>query len=570
MNTRTRTQGGRKRQVQPARFQQKKTIFVTRFTAHPTIKHTIPMKHFLSVVLCLVSCIHMMAQGSLSALLPMPNDISLKPSGVCFTINARKTSIAIDTEELAFAAEQLRDIIYRYTQENVNISRNGKGNVRLMLDPSLPNREQYSIDVSKNGITIRGASRGAVFYGVLTLEQILMGDVCQTARHKVSGLSINDAPRFGYRAFMLDPARHFLPVESVKFFIDQMARYKYNVLQLHLTDDQGWRVYIDKHPRLASKEHYTKENIREIVRYAAERNITVVPELDIPGHTSALLAVYPGFKCVNKDSIRIDVGETVNMMLCASAEGVYDVIDDIIAEVADMFPAEYIHLGGDEAAIAENWAKCPRCRKLMEQLGYRQPSQLMIPFFARVMDSVRKHGKRTILWCELDNIYPPANDYLFPYPKETVLVTWRNGLTPKCIELTRRHGHHLIMAPGEYAYLDYPQYKGDLPEFNNWGMPITTLETCYRLDPGYGEEEQGHIMGIMATLWGEAIGDINRATYMAFPRGLALAEAGWTGMEHRDWPSFKSRLYPNIMSLMKRGVSVRVPFETEQNIDAYR
>lgn len=371
---------------------------------------------------------------------------------------------------------------------------------------------------------------------------------------------------------MLDPARNFLPVESVKFFIDQMAQYKYNVLQLHLTDDQGWRVHIDKYPRLASKDHYTKEDIKEIVRYAGQRNIMVVPEVDIPGHTSAMLAVFPKLKCGNKDSVSVEIGKTVNMMLCASADGVYSVIDDIIKEIAEMFPAEYIHLGGDEAAIADNWAKCPRCRKLMDKWGYSEPSQLMIPFFANVMKSVKKNGKRTILWCELDNIYPPANDYLFPYPKETVLVSWRGGLTPKCLELTHNHGNQLIMAPGEYAYLDYPQYKGDFPEFNNWGMPITTLETCYRFDPGYGQarEKQEHIMGVMATLWGEAIKDINRATYMAYPRGLALAEAGWTDMENRDWKSFKNRMYPNIMRLMKHGVSVRVPFEIEQKLNNYK
>ena len=143
------------------------------------------------------------------------------------------------------------------------------------------------------------------------------------------------------------------------------------------------------------------------------------------------------------------------------------------------------------------------------------------------------------------------------------LITWRAGLTPKCIELTAKHGNPLIMAPGEYTYLDYPQLKGDLPEFKNWGMPVTTLETCYRFDPGYGlpAAQQAHILGITGTLWGEAMQDINRVTYMTYPRGLALAEAGWTQMEHRSWDSFKERMYPNLMNLMKHGVFVRVPFE---------
>ena len=197
---------------------------------------------------------------------------------------------------------------------------------------------------------------------------------------------------------------------------------------------------------------------------------------------------------------------------------------------------------------------------MMENAGYEKPSQLMIPFFNRMLDIVRKNGKEAILWCELDNIWPPANDYLFPYPNDVTLVTWRNALTPKCIELTEKYGHELIMAPGEHAYLDYPQWRGDLPEFNNWGMPLSTLENCYKLDPGYGRpaEEQAHVLGVMGTLWAEAIPNIHRATYMAFPRAMALAEAGWTEMPQRSWESFKERLFPNLYDLIKSGVSVRV------------
>ena len=530
------------------------------------------MKLLLFVSFTCAFCLQVMAQDNFSALLPLPNEISRKGGESCFTVDGKKTLISYESEELEFAAEMLQEVLMRNMNERVGLSEGGNGALKLILDPTLENREQYIIDVGRKGVVIRGATRGAVFYGVVTLEQLLMGDVCLTSQKKIRGVRINDRPRFGYRAFMLDPARNFLPVESVKFFIDIMSKFKYNVLQLHLTDDQGWRVYIEKYPRLASKKHYTKEELKEIIRYAEQRNITVVPELDIPGHTSAMLSVFPEFKCVNRDSVPIVVGKTVNMMLCASADGVYSVLDNIIKEVAEIFPSEYIHLGGDEAAVAENWAKCRRCAGLMKKMGYSKPAQLMIPFFGQVMESVRRAGKKTILWCELDNIYLPVTDYLFPYPKETVLVSWRGGLTPKCLEFTRRYGNSVIMAPGEYAYLDYPQYVGDFPEFNNWGMPVTTLETCYRFDPGYGQPQEGqeHVMGIMATLWGEAIKDINRATYMAYPRGLALAEAGWTEMENRSWESFKSRMYPNLMSLMKQGVSVRVPFEIQQNLNKYR
>lgn len=220
------------------------------------------------------------------------------------------------------------------------------------------------------------------------------------------------------------------------------------------------------------------------------------------------------------------------------------------------------HIGID-SHTEQNWATCPDCRELMKELGYEEASQFMAPFFGKILETVRQYGKKAILWCELDNIWPPANEYLFLYPTDVTLVTWRNALTPKCIELTRKDGHRLIMALGEHTYLDYPQYPGDLPEHNNWGMPVTTLEQSYRLDPGYGlpMEEQEHITGVMGTLWAEAIKDINRVTYMAFPRAMAIAEAGWSNIEQRSWESFKERIYPNITDMMKSGVSVRIPFE---------
>lgn len=250
-------------------------------------------------------------------------------------------------------------------------------------------------------------------------------------------------------------------------------------------------------------------------------------------------------------------------MLCANNDKVYSLYKDILTEVASIFPAPYIHLGGDEAIIETNWGKCKHCQSLMKQLGYTKPTELMNYFFGKILPVVRENGKKPMLWCELDNIRMPAHEYLFDYPKDAVLITWRYGLTPLCMELTARHGNTLIMAPGEYTYLDYPQYKNDFPEFNNWGMPVTTLETAYQFDPGYGlpASQQAHIAGVNGTLWAEAMPDINRVTYMTYPRGLALAEAGWTQMEHRDWESFKKRIYPNLSELMKRGVSVRVPFE---------
>lgn len=519
------------------------------------------MRTLICICLLLLTW-HLSAQDATSALLPMPNQVTLSKEKP-FAVRHGKTAIYWNRPELEFTARNLQHILRDRMQTEIPFSRSDRADIRLLIDPAMEGAEHYILEITPKGVTVRGATAAAVYYGVMTLDQLLLGDVCATSQKKLAAVYIDDAPRFAHRALMLDPARHFLPVDDVKFYIDQMARYKYNVLQLHLTDDQGWRVEIRKHPKLVGKDYYTQEQLADLIQYAAQCHVEIIPELDIPGHTVAILAAYPELGCTHTDTLPKVVGKTVDLMLCANNEKVYTVYRDVIKEIASLFPSRYIHLGGDEAVVEKNWTKCVCCQAMMKELGYQKASQLMIPFFGRMLSFVEDNGKTPILWCELDNIYPPANDYLFPYPKNVTLVSWRGGLTPTCLELTRKYGNPLIMAPGEYAYLDYPQLKGDLPEFNNWGMPVTTLQKSYQFDPGYGvpASEQAHIQGVMGTLWGEAIRDINRATYMTYPRGLALAEAGWTQMEHRDWESFKKRLYPNLMNLMKKGVSLRVPFE---------
>ena len=536
-------------------------------------------KRFITAIIAIAAIVAATAQSNTQALIPYPNSIEQCKGGKVFTIND-KTTISSTLPGDAFAIKELQRIVQKHLGATpaIDNGKSQKNTFSLQIDSTIEGREHYTLEVNKNGVFIKGATQGALFLALQTLEQLLIGDVCNTADKNIAHTRIDDSPRYGFRAIMLDPARHFIPVKDVKLFIDQMARFKFNVLQLHLTDDQGWRIEIKSHPELTDigafraqggsnqgpdNGYYTQEELKDIIQYAADRNIEIIPELDIPGHSVAILAAHPELGCAFRHGDKKDLGHTTNMMLCAANTDVYSIYADIIKEVAELFPSPYIHLGGDEAAVKENWAKCPDCLAMMQQMGYEKPSQLMIPFFGNILGIVRENGKKAILWCELDNIWPPANDYLFPYPTDVTLVTWRNALTPKCIELTRKYGHPLIMAPGEHAYLDYPQYPGDLPEFNNWGMPVTTLEQSYRLDPGYGlpAEEQAHIQGVMATLWAEAIRDVNRVTYMAFPRAMAIAEAGWSNMPQRSWESFKQRIYPNITQMMKDGISVRVPFE---------
>jgi len=546
-------------------------MLLTPLISIPTPKITTMNRLILFLLLLPVQILN--AQDNLSALLPLPNHIEQRQGSYHLSSNVK---ISPSTAELQFATEQLQQVFKQRFGINLNTGKNGK--IRLLLNPKIEGDEQYRLTVSAKGVTIEGKTPAGVLYGVMTLDQILLGDVVSTKQGKIQAVFIDDKPAYAFRALMLDPARNFLPVNDVKFYIDQMARYKYNVLQFHLTDDQGWRVEVKNHPKLTQvgafrnpkggvnspdNGYYTQEQLKDLVLYAKQRNVEIIPEMDVPGHTAALLAAYPELRCgFLKDSI-FDLNKTNNVMLSAANPKVYEVLDDVIREMSTIFPSKKIHLGGDESAIEKNWGKSTEDLRLMQEHGYTKPEQLMNIFFGKVLASAKKYGMHAILWCELDNIHMPANEYLFDYSQDVTLVTWRYGLTPKCIELTGKKKNSLILAPGEYCYFDYPQYKNDLPEYNNWGMPTTTLKKSYEFNPTYNlaTSETQHIIGVMGTLWGEAIKDINRATYMTFPRGLALAEAGWTQMPLRNWDSFKNRLYPNLLELTKRGVSVRMPFE---------
>ena len=338
--------------------------------------------HIFLFLLCITN-IH--AQDYLSALIPLPNSI-VQESGKPFKVDIRKTSIYINHPDLAFSAQTLQQIFKEHMQSNVSLSQNPSATIQLLISPQMKGEEHYSLHVKKDQILIKGKSSQAVFYGIMTLQQLLLGDVCATQQKTIAPIMIDDAPRFPYRALMIDPARHFLPVEDVKFYIDQMVQYKYNVLQLHLTDDQGWRIEIKKHPQLASTEHYTQDELRDLIAYAALRNVEIIPEIDVPGHTVAILATYPELGCTPSQNMTKEVGKTTNLMLCASNAKVYEVYKDILSEIADLFPSKYIHLGGDESAIDTNWGQCEHCQTLMKQLNYTKSSQLMIPFFDQMLN----------------------------------------------------------------------------------------------------------------------------------------------------------------------------------------
>lgn len=265
-------------------------------------------------------------QSNTSALLPLPNRIEQMTGKKNFVLTPR-TTIKTNLPKQAFCLFELQRILGERTGQVADIgapSTSGNSVIEIELDPSIKGKEHYMLDISEKKLSIKGSSHAALFYGLKTLDQILLGDVCNTANNQIAPIRIDDEPRYGYRALMLDPARHFLPVEDVKFYINQMAKYKYNVLQLHLTDDQGWRVEIKKYPRLTEigafrnpktgsngpdNGFYTQEQLKDLIKYAADRNVEIIPELDIPGHTVAVLATYPELGCTHTDTIQKIMGQ---------------------------------------------------------------------------------------------------------------------------------------------------------------------------------------------------------------------------------------------------------------------
>jgi hexosaminidase len=266
------------------------------------------------------------AQENLSALIPMPNFIETSSKNATTQLD-NSTTICTTLQNDDFLIQELNRIIEKHLQITPIIDNKCKKNViEINIDTTLQEKERYILEVNKKGVTIKGCTKGALFMALKTFEQILIGDVCNTKSNKIEHIKIDDKPRFAHRAIMIDPARHFLPVKDVKFFIDQMARFKFNVLQIHLTDDQGWRVEIKSHPRLTEigayrnngktpspdNGYYTQEEIKEIITYAAERNIEVIPELDIPGHSVAILAAYPELGCKFRQNEKKELGSVHN------------------------------------------------------------------------------------------------------------------------------------------------------------------------------------------------------------------------------------------------------------------
>ena len=492
------------------------------------------------------------------SLIPYPAQLEVQQGKVLDVSRIGKIEAAPElANEAAYARRILRE------RAGINVLR-GHAKVQLLLDATVQNAEGYELTANKKGIVIKGSTPAGVFYGLTTLDQLL------TAQPKtLEPVKIVDAPRTRVRELMVDPVRTFIPFAELKRMVTEMARYKYNALHLHLVDDQAWRIEIKKYPRLVAESSlrpamddmqytspgfYTQDEMRELVAFAAKHHIMVIPEIEMPGHEVAAIHAYPQLTVGNK---KVDVRTTSgvsNNLLNPASEFTYQFLFDVFDELATVFPAPYVHLGGDEAGNPplDDWTTDSACIALKEKLGIttRDRSEnwkLQKYLFDRVIAHLRdKLGKTPMFWYETDfkEIQPGC-----------VTFAWRHGLTKTAIDAARANKAKIMLCPGEHCYLDYPMDKGDLPEVN-WGMPVTSLKRVYELDPRWGQDEafeRDFLFGVTGTLWSECMPQPERVYYQAFPRAMALAEVAWTPQSRRNYDQFLRRLQLVQADQLRRG-----------------
>ncbi len=437
-------------------------------------------------------------------------------------------------------------------------------------NPTIGN-EGYTLDVTPKRVILAANTEGGLFYGVQTLLQLLPKEIdnqiVTTAKWDIPCVKIVDYPRFPWRGLMLDVSRHFFPKEDVKRYIDNMARYKYNTFHWHLTDDQGWRIEIKALPKLtevgafrvprfgkwgqldAPKEgekatdggFYTQEDIKEIVAYAAARHITVLPEIDVPGHSMAAIASYPEL-CVTKDpKITVSPGHKfsewygngkfkmlIDNSLNPSDEGVYTFLDKVFAEVAALFPHPYIHIGGDECYHGY-WAENVDCQELMKKEGLKTTEELQSYFIKRLEKILKKHGKKLIGWDEI------LEGGLAP---EASVMSWRGyegGIA------AAKQGHYVVMSPNDYVYIDLLQgEKAAEPDATDYKK--VTLRKAYDFEPVPDSVDAKYILGGQANLWTEKVPTMRHAEYMTYPRAWALSDVYWSPKGSKNWDNFIVRM----------------------------
>lgn len=534
-------------------------------------------KHFIGILFTLLVFISCNEGGNKLTnefnLIPLPNEISTSSGKL---ILQDKVTLSMPSEiQSSILFDYFKDVLKNTTIKPKKVVDSSEALIKLTIDNSISD-EEYNLDISTDNIELKSNNTGAgFFYGLQTLIQLMPVEIHDaSAEHNITMIelpivSINDAPRFPYRGAMMDVARNFLPKETVLKFIDLMAIYKLNRLHMHLTDDQGWRIEIKKYPKLTEvgsyrsqtqvghsdyywprrydgieqSGFYTQEDIREIVQYASDRFITVIPEIEMPGHTSASLAAYPWLSCgLGKDYVVRDYFDIFDEVYCPK-ETTFEFLENVLSEVIDLFPSHYIHIGGDECP-KKAWKVCTDCQALIKKEGLKDEDELQSWFIHRIEEFVNSKGRDIIGWDEIleGGLAPNAT-----------VMSWRGeegGI------IAAKQKHNVIMSPGETCYFDF--YQED-PEFAPLAMKgFLPLDSVYGYDPlpaELTEEEQSYIIGVQANIWGEYIQTTDYFEYMTFPRLLAMAEVQWTQPENKNFDEFTHRLAEDFKRLDYYGIN---------------
>ena len=506
------------------------------------------------------------------SIIPLPQLITV--TGGVFQVRA---DIQIGADEAAlpeaqFLADILREAVGFAPSIGADLP---GGSVQMRLDPMLDTLgpEGYRVSVTPERIEIKAAARAGLFYGVQTLRQMVGGD------GTVPCAEIKDTPRFGWRGAMLDVSRHFLPKAFVLKFIDLLALHKMNTLQLHLTDDQGWRIEIRKYPRLTEigavrnetlvgralldpvdpkfdpatqtfdgvpyGGFYTQEDVREIVAYAAARHITVVPEIEMPGHAQSAIAAYPEFGCT-ATPVEVSPRWGIHECLYKPDEPTFAFLQDVLLEVMELFPSPYVHIGGDEA-VKTQWRESRECLEIKRTRGLTTDEELQAYFIGRMDEFIGQQGRTLIGWDEIleGGLSPNA-----------VVMSWRGeegGIA------AASEGHDVVMAPDKFTYFNF--YQADARGTEPLAFPqLLTLPTVYGYDPvpaALPPDAAHHVLGTQCQFWTEYMPTTAQVEYQAFPRLSAFAEVAWTDTSRKDYAGFLERLPALLSRLDTLGVSYR-------------
>ena len=515
---------------------------------------------------CFYACSEKRTLNSDYEIIPKPLDVNSKGDASFLLKDGVAVIYPENNQKMQDNAEFLVDYVEKQTGVKLT-SHAGMpvdGAICLTLDLNDDNAEAYKLIVNDKRVCISGASEAGVFYGIQTLRKSL--PVAQDINVNLSAVEIYDKPRFAYRGAMLDVARHFYTVDEVKTFIDMLALHNINRFHWHLTDDQGWRIEIKKYPKLMSvaserKEtvvgrwysgiydgkpyggYYTQDELRDVIDYAAKRHITIIPEVDLPGHMQAALTAYPELGCTGGPYEVRTIWGVSQDVLCVGNDFTLQFVKDVLSEVADIFPSEYIHIGGDECPKVR-WEKCPKCQERIKSLGLKSDAKhtkeqrLQSYMIQEAAKYLKEKGKRIIGWTEI------LEGGLVP---DATLMSWIGESGG--IEAAHQH-HDVIMTPNTYLYFDYYQSKKveDEPLAIGGYLPI---EKTYNYEPMPKEltkEEQQYIKGVQANLWTEYIPVFSQVQYMVLPRLGAAAEVQWTDPSKKDYKDFLRRV-PHLVAV---------------------